>query len=146
MKQEREILESKGEFHSSYYDTADTMPFLANEEYDELLSKNIVFLKLYDASANNTVLECIMRDTPLLVNPLPAIREYLGDDYPFYYHSFEEAVEKANDFDLIEKTHNYLRTSSIKAKLSVDYFRESFMNSEIIENAASWDHIWFERQ
>jgi len=35
--------------------------YKSNEEYDELLSKNIVFLNLVDASAVNTIIECIAR-------------------------------------------------------------------------------------
>ncbi|KAJ3223130.1 hypothetical protein HDU81_009390 [Chytriomyces hyalinus] len=56
-----------------------------NGEYDKLLSENIVFLKLMDASAVNTVIECIVRNTPVLVNRHPAVVEMLGTEYPFYY-------------------------------------------------------------
>ena len=51
---------------------------LENEHYDELLSENIVFLKLVDASAVNTIIECIVRCTPILVNRHAAVEEMLG--------------------------------------------------------------------
>ncbi|MCZ2153116.1 MAG: hypothetical protein LC114_04320, partial [Bryobacterales bacterium] len=57
---------------------------LSNDDYDELLSSHAVFLDLAGAVAVNTLLECIMRHTPILVNPYPSIVEYLGPDYPLY--------------------------------------------------------------
>ena len=62
------------------------LPYLDNDAYDEFLSRNLVFLHLYDASAANTLVECIQRTTPLLVNPLDAVVEYLGAEYPLYFH------------------------------------------------------------
>jgi len=82
--------------------------FVSNNEYDDLLSRNIVFLNLIDASAVNTIIECIVRSTPVLVNRLPAVEEYLGKDYPFYYSNFREAVEKATDVNVIQEAHSYL--------------------------------------
>ena len=39
---------------------------LSNDHYDSLLAENIVFINLIDASAVNTVLECIVRNTPFI--------------------------------------------------------------------------------
>jgi len=108
--------------------------FLDNKEYDEVLSKNIIFVDLYDASANNAVIECIVRNTPLLINKHPAVTEYLGEDYPFYFDSLEEAGRKAEDFDLIKKTYEYLLNLKTKEKLTGEYFLESIVNSEIYKN------------
>ena len=55
-----------------------------NEEYDALLSSSVVLCLMYATAANNVVVECIARGTPLLINPLPAVVEYLGPDYPLY--------------------------------------------------------------
>lgn len=106
---------------------------LNNEQYDELLSSSIVFLDLYDSAACNTILECISRNTPVLVNLLPATIEYLGINYPFFYQSLEEASFKLNDMNLIEKTHNYL-TNMNKNSLSSDNFINSILNSKIYKN------------
>ncbi|KAJ3371262.1 hypothetical protein GGF31_003441 [Allomyces arbusculus] len=81
---------------------------LPNREYDDMLTKNIVFLDLVDVSACNVVIECMARHTPLLVNRHPAVVEYLGGSYPFYYSSIDEANKKSNDLELIEATHKYL--------------------------------------
>ena len=105
---------------------------LPNDLYDEMLTKNIPVLNLYDSSANNAVIECIVRHTPLLVNKHPAVVEYLGKDYPFYYDSLEEANSKIADIDLIRKTHEYLKNSGIDKQLSYSYFLQSFISCPII--------------
>lgn len=106
---------------------------LSNSEYDDMLAENIVFLYLYDAAANNTVVECIARATPLLVNPLPAVKEYLGPDYPLYYNDLEEAAAKALDSKLIQKAHAYLKDYGGRNKVTWDHFRHSFENSEVYQ-------------
>jgi hypothetical protein len=131
---EYEILKKSGLFSAEMYDTADTVGFVSNEQYDRLLAENIIFLHLYDSSANNTIIECLVRNTPLLVNPLPAVKEYLGEDYPFYFNSLEEAAEKAEDEDMVQKTHLYLLNHPSKDCLSGEYFAKSFEESKIYRN------------
>ena len=104
---------------------------LANDEYDRLLSENIAFVELYDSGANNTVVECVSRATPLLVNKLPSVIQYLGEDYPFYYESHEEATEKALDMALIKETNLYLKQCSTRGKLSFSFFCESLKSSDL---------------
>ena len=111
------------------YATAATITYLPAPEYDRLLAENIVLIHLYDSSANNTIIECIVRNTPVLVNPLEAIKEYLGADYPFYFNTLEEAAQKAADYDLILKTHRFLVNHPIKEKLTGEYFLKSFVES-----------------
>jgi len=108
--------------------------FLPDRSYDLLLSENIVFLDLFDSSANNAIIECIARNTPVLVNPLPAVKEYLGDGYPFYFNSLEEAALKAENMDLVKETHRYLADHPMKHKFTGEYFRESFINSAIYQS------------
>jgi hypothetical protein len=108
------------------------LPWKPNKSYDLLLSRNLVFVDLYDSSANNAIIECIVRNTPILVNPLDSVKEYLGDSYPFYFSTLEEAQNKAEDFQLIEEAHNYLRQLS-KEKLTQECFLKSFAESEIYQ-------------
>ena len=84
--------------------------YLPNDQYDKIMTESVVFLDLYDAVANNAVVECISRQTPILVNPLDSVVEYLGQDYPFYYYSLDEAAEKLENDDLIEETSLYLKS------------------------------------
>jgi GR25 family glycosyltransferase involved in LPS biosynthesis len=105
--------------------------YMANEDYDELLSKNILFIDLYDASANTCVVECIARGTPILINPLPAIVEYLGEDYPFYFSNLGEASKKLKNLSLIKQTHEYLVNSGISEKITDKYFIKTIRDGEI---------------
>ena len=56
------------------------------------LSSSVVLCLLYATAANNVVIECIARATPILVNPLAAVVEYLGPDYPLYACDEDEAA------------------------------------------------------
>jgi hypothetical protein len=106
------------------------MSYLNNDDYDDLLSQNIVFLDLYDSSANNATIECIVRNTPILISKIPPAVEYLGEDYPFYFSSIKEASKKINDFELIKETYLYLRNYN-KEYLARDYFVKSIIESEV---------------
>ncbi|MDQ1334648.1 MAG: hypothetical protein QG552_1598 [Thermodesulfobacteriota bacterium] len=133
-KCEREERKRRGLFYEPMYETAEMLGFLPDDEFDALLEKNIAFVCMYDASANNTVIECIARATPLLVNPLPAVVEYLGEDYPYYYTSFDEAADKAEDPGLALQTHEYLKRAPIREKMSPEYFRQSILESEVYKS------------
>jgi tetratricopeptide (TPR) repeat protein len=124
----------KIEIEEKYSANTMTIEHLSNQDYDDLLSMNIAFIDLYDSSANNAIIECIARTTPLLINPLPAVKEYLGEDYPMYFHTLEEAAEKALDTSLILATHQYLKICRTRENLSENYFLNSFRNSEVYKS------------
>jgi hypothetical protein len=115
----------------AYLANTSTIRHIPDDEYDDLLSMNIAFVDLYDSSANNAIIECIARTTPLLVNPIPAVKEYLGKDYPMYFNTLAEAAAKALDTSLILETHQYLKSCETRQKLSAEYFLDSFCNSEV---------------
>lgn len=62
-------------------------------EYDILLSRNIVFMEVLAAAANNTVVECIARNTPIVINRHPGPLYYLGEDYPLFYDDIAQVHE-----------------------------------------------------
>jgi hypothetical protein len=97
------------------------------EEYDELLSENIVFIDLYDAAANNSILECIVRNTPIIINKIEPVIEYLGEDYPLYFHYLNEIPLLLGDKDKILKAHNYLKSLN-KRMLSIENFTNQLLN------------------
>jgi hypothetical protein len=101
--------------------------YVNNEEYDNILSSYVVFLKLYDASAVNTLIECIVRNTPIIINKLPAVVEYLGTDYPLYYNNINEvpSLLKRRWFNnKIKKAHKYLKCMN-KDFLNINNFINS---------------------
>ena len=68
---------------------------------------HIVFVDLYDASANNALVECVIRNTPILINKIPGVIDYLGEDYPLYFNTLEEIPNLLTD-DNIYKANQYL--------------------------------------
>lgn len=98
-----------------------TLEHLDNDSYDQLLSQNVVFINLVDASAVNTVIECILRNTPILVNPLPAVVECLGDHYPLYYNNMYDASKLLEDSSKLQATVAYLKSLD-KSKFDVNTF------------------------
>ena len=94
-------------------------------DYDNALISNIIIIDLIDANANNSVTECIARNLPFFINKIPAVIEYLGNDYPMYFSSKEDLEKKINNNNelmiLYKNTHNYLKSMK-KHDLSMDYF------------------------
>jgi hypothetical protein len=94
------------------------------EEYDNFLENNIVFIDLFDAAANNTILECIVRNTPIIVNRCEGVVEYLGEDYPLYFSNLYE-VNELLSYPNIMKAHEYLKNLNGD---SFDTFSKNFIN------------------
>jgi hypothetical protein len=106
------------------------LSYQAPQDYDVLLSSNIAFLDLYDTVVNNTILECIVRRTPVLCNRLPAVEELLGPDYPLFFSDLEEAAAKAEDLQLLEKAHWHLVQIPLDL-FSQSRFRDAIAGSQI---------------
>lgn len=99
--------------------------YVYNDMYDNMLSNNIVFINLLDASAVNTVIECIVRNTPIIVNRLPALVEILGTNYPLFYNNIED-INLLLNLKTIKKGHYYLKKLNKK-----DFKIETFINNLI---------------
>jgi len=102
--------------------------------YDRLLGKNIVFIDLYDSSANNTIIECIVRCTPVLVNRIEPVVEYLGEEYPLYYDNLSDCKSMIIDFTRIRNAYDYLTKLNQDMDLSGEYFCEAIKNSLIYQS------------
>lgn len=97
------------------------------EEYDAFLEKNIVFIDLYDSAANNTVVECIIRNTPIILNRTAGVLEYLGTNYPLYFNDLSE-VGALLDIDKIKTAYIYLKNMP-KEQFSIDTFMNSLVSN-----------------
>ncbi len=106
--------------------------YLENDMYDDILSRYVVFLKLKDASAVNTILECIARNTPIIVNRLPAVEEYLGKNYPLYYTNIEEVPIILKNKRLIVSTSKYLSEMN-KDDLKIEKLIEFLKKNEFLD-------------
>ena len=112
-------LKTVNDIINSNYNSVQMISTVSNEEYDKLLSEMIIFLRLEDASGVNTIIECIMRNTPIIINKLPAVVEYLGPNYPLYYDEVSE-VSKFT-VDDISKANKYLAKMD-KQSIQIDSF------------------------
>lgn len=111
------------------WSSVEIVAFQSADDYDHLLTQNIVFLDLYDTVVNNTVIECIVRRTPVLCNRLPSLIEYLGADYPLFFSDLKDAAAKAQDLSLVEKAHLHL------AKIPVQTFSQASFCDSIARGA-----------
>ena len=82
---------------------------ISNAEYDDLMSLSVIFLDLYDSSANNAVIECIARNTPILINRLDATIEYLGEDYPLYFDDLDHAAKLMTNTNNVVNAYLYMK-------------------------------------
>ena len=92
---------------------------ISNEDYDKKLCSSVALCDMYDSSANNAIIECIARHTPIITPKLPAVIEYLGEDYPLYINGL---IDDLLCEDKIIAAHEYLKKKD-KEFLSKQFFR-----------------------
>lgn len=114
--------------------TVDTIDFLDNAAYDRLLTENLVFIDFYDTSANNAVIECIARATPIVVCRHPAVEEYVGRDYPLFYDRVDQIARLVGDRSRIAAAHAWLQRPELRERLTLDHFRRSLAQSEVMRS------------
>ena len=88
--------------------------------YNNILSQNIAFNDFIGTSANNSILDCIARNTPIIIKKLPANVEYLGEEYPLYFNELYE-VNNLLDNSRIKDAYMYLKNMN-KRDLSLFLF------------------------
>ena len=109
------------------HESVNVIEHLSNDEYDDMLTENLVFLNLVDCSAVNTVLECIVRNTPIIVNRHPALEEVLGKLYPGFYDNLVEVALIVNDVQKISNISHYLSKLN-KECYDIEYFVSKIQN------------------
>jgi hypothetical protein len=98
-----------------------------DKSYDEMISSSVIYTNMYDSSANNAVLECIATQTPLLINRIPSIEEYLGPKYPLYFRGIREANRLIRNKHKILEAHLYLKEhDELRSELSIQTFLSNF--------------------
>lgn len=110
------------------YKSVNLIERVNDDAYLEILTSSIVFCNYIDCAASNTIVECISTNTPIILNKLPAIIEYLGEDYPLYI----ENLKKVDDCICITKqdivkTNRYLIQLN-KNDLHLNHFIDSIKN------------------
>ena len=109
--------------------SVEVMNKLNDDDYDELLSKNIVFLDMIDAAAVNSIIECIVRNTPVLVNRITGTEELLGHNYPLFYNANDCPLSLLSKLDYcnILSAVKYLSKKN-KDEYKLSYFLHEFSN------------------
>lgn len=104
---------------------------LNNNEYEKIFTNSCIFVYLEDASAHNLILECIKFNTPIIINKLQPIIEYLGEDYPLYYENssdlqllhnpnyFQKQIINANNY-IIKMDKKKFKLESFNKKINYD--------------------------
>ena len=105
---------------------------------------------MVDASTVNTIIECIIRNTPIIVNKHPAAVELLGEKYPLFYSCEEDYVKMSMEInglldnpEAIYNAYKYLKHMD-KHLFMIDYFIQSLkscMKHVIYDPASANDHF-----
>jgi hypothetical protein len=103
------------------HDKCFALPRLTSSQYEYLLQQSVVYIYLEDASAVNTILECIFIATPIIVNDHPAVVEVLGKSYPLYANSVDAAEMLLQDPDTIKNAEIYMKNID-KDRWNVKHF------------------------
>lgn len=98
-----------------------------NKTYDDLLTKNLVFLNLVDGSAVNTVIECFVRNTPIVINRHPAVVEILGEKYPLYYNNINNVSEILENTYNIENAYLHMKMMD-KTPYTIKFFIQKLLS------------------
>jgi hypothetical protein len=101
--------------------TVEQMPVVDDREFDELMASSVILCEYWDVSASNTVIEAIARSTPIFVNRLPALEEYLGAGYPLFFDHLDQVPSMLNDPARIRDASSYLNELD-KSWMSVESF------------------------
>ena len=92
---------------------------MSNEELVSFLYDSILFIDFDGVSANNTIVECIKFNIPIICRKCEATIFYLDNNYPMFYENEENInyiMDNLNYFT--EKTVEYLKTLN-KQKFSL---------------------------
>lgn len=102
----------------------------SHHKYDEVLRTNIILLDLYDASANNSILELLQGNVPFFCRRLPSAEQYLGKDYPMFYNNLDYVHEilKKDEYilNLYRVANEYMKN------LNKDDLRYEFFSRKLL--------------
>tara|TARA_B100000886_G_scaffold287565_1_gene212281 strand:+ start:619 stop:3558 length:2940 start_codon:yes stop_codon:yes gene_type:complete len=101
------------------------------QEYDDLLLNNIVLVPLWNATANNSLLECMEMNIPAFISRLPSTEEYLGINYPMFYNNIQEIESIINNKETLHE--KYTETYQYLTTMDKSEIRHEHFNSELLK-------------
>lgn len=92
--------------------------------YNDMLSRQVAFLHYQSFGGDRALVDCLVRGTPVLVNRLAGVVEYLGEDYPLYYENLGQARDWLQDEARLEAAHHYLRGLPVGHYLAENFYSQ----------------------
>lgn len=97
---------------------------LSNDKYSKIFQNGCIFVDIVDCVANNTILECISFNTPIITRRTPSAEEYLGKNYPLFFNNVEDLSFLSQEvflLHLIMDAHKYLKSLD-KSRIMLETF------------------------
>jgi len=110
--------------------------YLTEEDFLTIILNSVIFLDFDGVSANNSIVECIKYNLPVIVRNCDAVKFYLGENYPLYYNNKTDIEKYLNDYSYIIQAINYLETLD-KTKFNITNNIIDVLN--IIDNHSNLD-------
>lgn len=98
-----------------------TFEKLDDLNYHKIFEDNLILLDVYLTTINNTFLECLISNTPILLNRHQEYIDLIGPHYPLFFDSLEDINNFIYNDENILKAHNYLKNID-KTRFTFDYF------------------------
>lgn len=105
------------------YDSVMKVSHVNKDHYHKIFENNLVLLDVYLTTINNTLLECIIANTPIILNRNQEYIDLLGEDYPLFFDHMEQISSLIEDDNNIFKAHVHLKSMD-KTKFSFSYFQQ----------------------
>lgn len=90
-------------------------------DYHKLFESNLIFLDVYLTTINNTFLESLISNTPILLNRHEEYVDLIGETYPLFYDSLDDIKYFIFSDENILNAHDYLKKID-KKRFALDYF------------------------
>lgn len=91
------------------------------DDYRKIFEDNLIFLDVYLTTINNTFLEAVISNTPIILNRKQEYIDLIGGEYPLFFDDINDINSYIEDDNNILNAHNYLKNID-KKKFSIEYF------------------------
>jgi hypothetical protein len=100
------------------------LEYVSTQNYHKIFENNLVFLDVYLTTINNTFLECIISNTPIILNRKQEYINLIGGDYPLFFDNIDQINSLIETDNNILNAHNYLKNID-KTKFSINFFKQT---------------------
>lgn len=104
--------------------SVDKLEYVSTQNFHKIFENNLVFLDVYLTTINNTFLECIIANTPIILSRKQEYIDLIGGDYPLFFDNIDQINSFIELDDNILKAHEYLKNID-KTKFSINFFKQT---------------------